>query len=118
MHRRVFTPAAIKTIRELASEGKTAPEIAHFIGSTPASVRVKCCQLKISLARRGRPTSAPKLSPSIERQKLMLQVRLTDYSALKQKAAQMQKSTPEFVEMLLHAIVRSAIYESILDKAK
>ena len=47
MPRRVFTPAVIKAIREMAGQGKSASEIAATIGSTPASVRVKCCQLKI-----------------------------------------------------------------------
>jgi hypothetical protein len=50
--KRVFTPAAITIIRELAAEGKTAAEIAEVVDSTPASVRVKCCQLKIQLSRR------------------------------------------------------------------
>jgi hypothetical protein len=50
--RRVFTQTAINTIRILAARGKSAAEIAMAIGSTPASVRVKCCQLKISLRRR------------------------------------------------------------------
>jgi hypothetical protein len=118
MRRRVFTPTVIKMIRELAGEGKTAPEIAHRVGSTPASVRVKCCQLKISLARRGRPTLVPKSSPPNDRQKLILQMRWVDYLALKRKAAQMQKSTPELAEMLLHAIVRSDFYESILNEGK
>jgi len=54
--RRVFTPSAIEIMRELASQGKTAAQIASAIGSTPASVRVKCCHLKIKVARRGRPT--------------------------------------------------------------
>ena len=60
MPRRVFTPAVIKAIRELASQGKSASEIAAAIGSTAASVRVKCCQLKIQLSRRGRPCLAPR----------------------------------------------------------
>jgi hypothetical protein len=47
MPKRVFTPAAIQTVRELAAQEKTAAEIARQLGSTAASVRVKCCHLKI-----------------------------------------------------------------------
>jgi hypothetical protein len=46
---RVFTPTAIESIRELAGQGRSASEIADAIGSTAASVRVKCCQLKINI---------------------------------------------------------------------
>jgi hypothetical protein len=52
----VFTPKAVKIIRGLADQGRSASEIANVIGSTPASVRVRCCQLKIKLFRRGRPS--------------------------------------------------------------
>jgi hypothetical protein len=50
--RRIFTPSAISTIRRLAAQGKSASQIADVIGSTSASVRVKCCQLKIKLRSR------------------------------------------------------------------
>ena len=59
MPRRVFTPSIIEAVREMASEQKTAAEIARAIGSTAASVRVKCCHLKIQLSRRGRPSLVP-----------------------------------------------------------
>jgi hypothetical protein len=49
--RRVFNAATIETIRRMAKEGK---EIAEVIGSTAASVRVKCSELKIRLIRRDR----------------------------------------------------------------
>jgi hypothetical protein len=51
--RRVFTPSAINTIRGLAGQGKSASEIAEVIGSTTASVQVKCSQLKIKLRGQG-----------------------------------------------------------------
>ena len=50
----IFTPTAVEIIRGLARQGRSAPEIADAIGSTPASVRAKCSLLKIRL-RRGRP---------------------------------------------------------------
>lgn len=52
LQKRIFTPRTIVVMRDLAGEGKSAAEIAEAIGSTAASVRVKCCQHKIKLSRR------------------------------------------------------------------
>jgi hypothetical protein len=75
MARRVFTPVVIKAIRELASQGKSASEIAAAIGSTAASVRVKCCQLKIQLSRRGRPSLVPSWPQQPGEHKLVIYTR-------------------------------------------
>jgi hypothetical protein len=107
--RRIFTPTAINTIRVLAARGKSAAEIATVIGSTPASVRVKCCQLKISL-RRGWQQAR-----HIGGQSLVIYLQDADYAALKRKAAGMQKSTVELSGQLLRAVIRGDIYEAVLD---
>ena len=117
MPRRVFTPVVTALIRELASQGKTASEIAATIGSTPASVRVKCCQLKIQLSRRGRPSLVPGF-PRHHDFKLVLNMRPDDYAALKQKAAQMHRSPVEFAGMLLQAIASADIFDAVLDDRK
>src|SRR5215469_16924419 len=41
---RIFTPDNLRRIRQMAAEGSSSFEIAESIGSTPASVRVMCCQ--------------------------------------------------------------------------
>jgi hypothetical protein len=105
--RRVFTPSAINTIRRLAAQGKSASQIAEVIGSTSASVRVKCCQLKIKL--RGRHTR------QISGQSLVIYLHDADYAALTRKAAEMRKSAAELSGELLKAVIRSAIYEAVLD---
>jgi hypothetical protein len=115
MPRRVFTPAVIKSIRELATQGKSASEIAAAIGSTPASVRVKCCQLKIPLSRRGRPSLVPSFPQRIGEHRLVIYMRPDDYAALKQKAAHLHKSPVELAGMLLEAIVSANIFEAVLD---
>ena len=104
--RRVFTQTAIDTIRVLAAQGKSAAEIAATIGSTPASVRVKCCQMKISLRQRTR---------HIGGRGLVIYLQEADYAALKRKAADMQKSTIELSSELLRAVIRGDIYEAVLD---
>ena len=118
MIRRVFTPTVIESIRELAGQGKSASEIADAIGSTAASVRVKCCQLKIKLSRRGRPNLLQTSGHRLGAQKLVVFMRPADYAALKRTAAGMQKSAGELAEMLLEAIVSSNIYEAVLGNDK
>ena len=107
--RRVFTPAAIDAIRVLAAQGKSAAEIAAAIGSTPASVRVKCCQLKISLRRRWEQAL------HIEGHRLIIYLQDADYAALKRKAADRQRSAVELSGELLRAVIRGDIYEAVLD---
>jgi hypothetical protein len=113
--RRVFTPAAIQIIRELAGQGRSASEIACVIGSTAASVRVRCCQLQVKLSRRGRPSS---LQTSSGEQRLVVYMRPAEYAALTRKAARMQKSSVELAARLLEAIASSDLYEAVLDNAE
>jgi hypothetical protein len=114
MPRRVFTPVVIKAIRELASQGKTASQIAAAIGSTAASVRVKCCQLKIALSRRGRPSLVPSWPQHPGEHKLVLYMGTEDYAALKQKAVQMRKSPSELAGTLLGEIISADIFDAVL----
>jgi hypothetical protein len=116
MPKRVFTPAAIQTVRELAAQEKTAAEIARQLGSTAASVRVKCCHLKIRLSRRGRPTLVPTLPAQVEREKLVIHMHPAKYAALKLRAARMQKPVDELATTLLQTIISSNIYEAVLDE--
>jgi hypothetical protein len=112
MPRRVFTPAVVKDIRELASQGKSASAIAAAIGSTAGSVRVKCCHLKIQLSRRGRPCLYP------DEHKLVLYMRPEDYAALKRKAAHKCKSPGELAGTLLEMIVNADLFQAVLDDGK
>jgi hypothetical protein len=115
-HGLVFTPRAVETIRGLADQGKSAPEIADVIGSTAGSVRVKCCQLKIKLTRRGRHILLQSQRGHNGAQKLVVYMRPSDYAALKRKAAHLQRSSDELAAKLLKAIISSDIYEAVLDE--
>ena len=116
--RRVFTPAAIRIVRELASQGRSASEIAWVIGSTAASVRVRCCQLQVKLSRRGRRSSVETALEHSGGQRLVLYMRPAEHAALTRKAAQTQKSSVELAARLLEAIVGSDLYEAVLDNAE
>jgi hypothetical protein len=111
----MFTPAVIEAIREWATQGKSASEIAAAIGSTAASVRVRCSGLKIRLSRRGRPSLVPGWPQHVSEQKLVIYMRPKDYAALKRKAAHMHKSPVELAGMLLKEIVGADIFEAVLD---
>ena len=116
-HRRshIFTPEAIQLVHRLADQGRTASEIADAIGSTAASVRARCCQLKIKLARgtNGGVSGTPQ--GPIQEQKLIVRLQPKAYAALEGKAVCIQKSTNELAGMLLEAIVGSEIYDAVLD---
>lgn len=111
----IFTPEAIQIVCRLAGEGKSASDIADAIGSTAASVRVRCCQLKIKLAQGARIDVPRAGHRNVQGQKLIVGVTPAVYAALAQKAAGMQKSTDELARMLLEAVVSSDIYEAVLD---
>jgi hypothetical protein len=103
-------------IRGLASRGKSASEIADAIGSTAASVRVRCSQLKIKLKRRGHPSLLQmEQQGRIGEQKLFVCVPPAVYAALCWKAAQKQTSAAELSQMLLEVIVSGDLYEAVLD---
>jgi ubiquitin len=112
----VFTTRAVKIIRGLADQGRSASEIADVIGSTPASVRVRCCQLKIKLPRRGRASRSGSRPRDMQERKVAVYVCSDVYAALNAKAAHMQKSPDELAGMLLEAIAASDIYDAVLDQ--
>ena len=114
MRRHIFTPTTLQLVRELANEGKSAAEIAALIGSTPASVRVKCSQRKIRLGRRGRPSAQRTGADRSGAKKLLIRMRPVHLAAFKRKAALLGKTPTELAAMLLEAIVTSDIYEAVL----
>jgi hypothetical protein len=115
MPRCVFTPAVIQVMRDLASEDTSASEIAAAIGSTPGSVRVKCCQLKIALSRGDRANLVPSFPSNKDAHKLVVTMRSDNYIVLKRKAAQMHKTPIEFAGMLLQAIISANLFDAVLD---
>ena len=111
----IFSSATIELIRSLADQGKSSSEIAEMIGSTAASVRVRCSQLKIKLTP-GRPRLPQTRQRHIQEPRLVLYMRPAIYAALKRKAAGMRKSPHQLAEALLDAIVKSDLCEAVLDE--
>jgi transposase-like protein len=116
MRRRIFTPATIQIVRELAGQGKSAAEIAARIGSTPGSVRVKSSQHKIKLGHRGRPSLRPVAAGPGEAKKLQVELRSPDLAALNRRAALMGKTPTVLASALLETIVTSDLFNAVLDE--
>jgi hypothetical protein len=116
MPRQVFTPSALKTVRRLAMEGKTTAEIARAIGSTPASVRVKCFELNIALRTRGRPRKDKNRTEG--KATLAIYLKPKERTALAAKAHSMQLSTADLAGELLNAVIGDDIYDAVLGTAR
>ena len=110
----VFTTTAVEIIRGLADQGRSASEIADAVGSTPGSVRVKCSQFKIKL-RRSRISGLATTAHDLPMQRLATHLSPKTYRALRRKAHHKQKTTTEFAEMLLEAVIVSSIYKAVLN---
>jgi hypothetical protein len=111
----IFTPRTVTVIQRLADQGRAASEIAAAIGSTPASVRVRCSQLKIRLIRRGRPSRQEMKANGSGERKLIVYARQEAYAALQREAAKMHKPPTELARMLLEAIADSDLFGAVLD---
>ena len=113
----VFTPTAVEIIRSLADQGRSASEIADVLGSTPGSVRVKCCQFKIKLGRKRLRRLAVE-TQDLPKHKLAAHLSPSIYAALLRKARHKQKLPSELAEMLLDAVISSNIYKAVLDDSE
>ena len=105
---RIFTPDNLRRIRQMAAEGSSSFEIAESIGSTPASVRVMCCQHKIKIGRRRRVSNG---SPV----KIMAHLSESLSTEFHRKADDLQIPVSVLASRLLAAIADSNIYEAVLD---
>jgi len=102
----IFTADNLLRIRQMAAGGSSSFEIAESIGSTPASVRVMCCQHKIKIGR-SRHAGTPSL--------LLARLPASLSVAFHRKAEHMQMSASDLASRLLAAIVDSDIYDAVLD---
>lgn len=123
VHGRIFTSENLALMRQMAAQGFSAREIAHAIGSTPSSVRVKCSYQKIRL-RRGRRRSSESLTPlqstdcgqSGEYHRSIVSYLPASVCAeFTRKANQLNLSASALASMLLNAIATSDLYKAVLD---
>ena len=124
VHGRIFTSENLALIRQMAARGCSAREIAHAIGSTPSSVRVKCSYQKIKLRRGRRPSSEslpPFRSADCGRQRGEYRHSIVTYlpasvcAEFNRKANDLNVSASALASMLLNAIADSDLYKAVLD---
>ena len=99
MRKSKTNPALIPALIE---EGLSDWEIANRMGWTVGTLRVRCCQLKISLRRKNATQRQVVLPQSI-------------FDQLHQRAAMMGVATSVLVAELLKAIARDGLYNAVLD---
>ena len=123
VHGRIFSPQNLALMRQMAALGCSAREIAHAIGSTPSSVRVKCSYQKIKL-RRGRRRASESLpfqstergrQPDEARHSIVSYLPVSVCAEFNRKANELNLSGSALASMLLNAIATSDLYRAVLD---
>jgi hypothetical protein len=121
---RIFTTENLALMRQMAAQGCSAREIAHAIGSTPSSVRVKCSYQKIRLKRgRRRPNELlPPLRSDCARQpgdyvrhSVVSYLPASVFTEFNRKANEMNLSTSALASALLNMVATSDLYKAVLD---
>jgi transposase-like protein len=110
MGRKILTKAVLATIPEMVERGgMRADDIAQKLGCNIGTLKVRCCQARISLrppgSRRGRPKSDERT------------VRLSSLTLalLQQRAAATGKSEVALAQELIETIARDNLYDAVLD---
>jgi hypothetical protein len=128
--RKKITPALLEAIPALVDQGMRAAEIAHAVGCTVGTLRVKCSQMGISLRRRKLPDGATRhdirhaaacsgagqaAGRFRNAQTLTLELPRALMDRLRDQAALKGISNSRFVSMLLEVIARDDLYAAVLD---
>src|SRR5262249_29675967 len=128
--RKKITPAVLAAIPALIVKGMSAAEIAHAVGCTVGTLRVKCSQMGISLRRRKLSDGAAKhdirhaaackdtgqtAGGFRNAQTLKLELPRAVMERLQDQAALMGISNSRFASILLEVIARDDLYAAVLD---
>ena len=107
---KIFTNANVIKIRALADNGFGAVQIAHAIGSTPASVRNRCSKMKIKRGRtKGCGCSA---EPCI-----ISNISEASFLELDRHARQRKISVQTLAALLLETIAKDNLFDAVIDEA-
>ena len=110
MGRKILTKAVLATIPEMVQRGGMgAGDIAEKLGCNIGTLKVRCCQARISLRRPGSRRGRPK---SDER---TIRLSSAALSLLKERAAVSGKTETALAQELIEAIARDNLYDAVLD---
>jgi hypothetical protein len=114
--RRVFTPQNVRLMKRMAEQGCSASEIAMAIGSTPASVRVKCSHQAIRLKRgKGHVVQLSTLDHAVG-VPVVAYLPEALYAEFKRQANDLRRPTSILASMLLSAVATNDLYKAVLDE--
>jgi hypothetical protein len=110
MGRKILTKAVLATIPEMVEQGgMRAHDIAEKLGCNVGTLKVRCCQARISLrapgSRRGRPKSDG----------YAIKVSSAALALLKNRAAACGKTEAALAQELIETIARDDLYDAVLD---
>lgn len=91
----------------MAAEGLSAAAIADRLGSTPASVRTKCCELKIVLTA-GRGRTKP------EMKQIAFKVPYKVFAVLDERAAQLKLTPDRLARDILSVVLSDNLIDAVL----
>jgi hypothetical protein len=111
MGRKILTKAVLATIPEMVTRGgMRADDIAEKLGCNIGTLKVRCCQARISLrppgSRRGRPKSDARTT---------IRLSSTALALLKARAAASGKTEAVLAQELIETIARDNLYDAVLD---
>ena len=108
--RTVFTPHAIATIRQMVEAGRSIHAIAHAIGSTEGSVRVKCSHLKIVIRCR-----VPRLASARSNDSRHITLGRDLFELLKAEGRKRHITAGKLARLLLTNIMVDKMVDAVLD---
>ena len=110
MGRKILTKAVLATIPEMVERrGMRADDIAQKLGCNIGTLKVRCCQARISLrppgSRRGRPVSDERT----------IRLSTATLALLRKRAVASGKTESTLARELIEAIARDDLYDAVLD---
>lgn len=111
--RKKITTAALNRIPHLLDQGLQAAEIAHAIGCTVGTLRVRCSQMGISLRQRRRTNVTPHKGGRHKPLALVLPPSVIEQ--LRCRAAREGMSDSRLASRLLEVVARDGLYDAVLD---
>jgi hypothetical protein len=111
MGRKILTKAVLATIPEMVTRGgMRADDIAEKLGCNIGTLKVRCCQARISL----RPPGSRRGRPKID-ERTTLRLSSTALALLKARAAASGKTEATLAQELIETIARDNLYDAVLD---
>jgi hypothetical protein len=110
MGRRILTKAVLATIPEMVErDGMRADAIAEKLGCSIGTLKVRCCQARISLRPPGSRCGRPKGD------RRTIRLNSAALALLQKRAAASGKSEAALARELIETIARDNLYDAVLD---